>query len=400
MKKSFFIYSANYLPNIGGVEKYTHFLADQLQAMGNDAVIVTNNVFSLDSFEETESGVKIYRLPCYPFIGGRFPLPKKDTEFHRLYDEIKSSPTNFIVINTRFYPHTFLGVQHAEAAGIRPIVIDHGSAYLTFGNPVTDVAVKAYEHAITAKLKRHSIDFYGVSEASVEWLKTFGIKGLGVINNSIDADKYLAQASERNFKSELKNKDCFLISFTGRLIPEKGVRNLLEAARLLSDDPQIQIALAGDGPLKQELTDRNPGNMHLLGRLDASDIAALLKQSDCFCLPTRSEGFSTSLLEAAACYATPIITNVGGVPELIPSPDYGVVLKSQDPYEIADAIRQLKANQKRNIALAANVGKRVRTTFSWEASAEKVIAACQQANPQQREHRPAPIRVKSSSRAQ
>ena len=380
MRKTIFIYSANFLPNIGGVEKYTHFLANQLQSMGYNAVIVTNNVFSLESIEETATGVKIYRLPCYPLIGGRFPLPKKDTKFRRLLNEIMRSSTNFVVINTRFYPHTFLGVRHAEAAGIRPVVIDHGSAYLTFGNPAIDVAVKAYEHAITAKLKRHDVDFYGVSEASVEWLKTFGIEGLGVINNSIDADEYLSRASERNFKSEMKNKDCFLVSFTGRLIPEKGVRNLLEAAHLLSNDPQIQIALAGDGPLKQELTDRNPGNMHLLGRLDANDIAALLKQSDCFCLPTRSEGFSTSLLESAACYTTPVITNVGGVPEMIPSPDYGVILKSQDPHEIADAIRQLKADPAHNATLASNIGKRVRERFSWSATAKQIITACERAN--------------------
>ena len=380
MRKTVFIYSANFLPNIGGVEKYTHFLANQLQSMGYNAVIVTNNVFSLESIEETETGAKIYRLPCHPLIGGRFPLPKKNAEFRRLFNEIRRSPTSFIVINTRFYPHTFLGVQHAEAAGIRPIVIDHGSAYLTFGNPAIDVAVKGYEHAITAKLKRHDLDFYGVSEASVEWLKTFGIEGLGVINNSIDAEEYLAQASERNFKSELGSKDCFLVSFTGRLIPEKGVRNLLEAARLLSDDPQIQIVLAGDGPLKQELTDRNPGNMHLLGRLDGNDIAALLEQSDCFCLPTRSEGFSTSLLESAACYTTPVITNAGGVPEMIPSPDYGVILKSQDPHEIAGAIRQLKADPTHNATLASNIGKRVREEFSWKATAEKIITACERAN--------------------
>ena len=382
MRKTVFIYSANFLPNIGGVEKYTHFLANQLQSMGYNAVIVTNNVFSLESIEETETGAKIYRLPCHPLIGGRFPLPKKNAEFRRLFNEIRHSPTSFIVINTRFYPHTFLGVRHAKAAGIRPVVVDHGSAYLTFGNPTIDVAVKAYEHTITAKLKRHDVDFYGVSEASVEWLKTFGIEGLGVINNSIDADKYLSQASERDFKTELKNEDCFLVSFTGRLIPEKGVRNLLEAARLLSDDSQIQIALAGDGPLKQELIDRNPGNIHLLGRLDSSDIAALLEQSDCFCLPTRSEGFSTSLLEAAACYTTPVVTNVGGVPEMIPSPDYGVILESQDPHEIADAIRQLKANPGNNALLANNIGKRVRAQFSWRATAEKIIAACQRANQQ------------------
>ncbi len=376
------IYSANYLPSYGGVEQFTHNAAKALAEAGLTAKIITNNVYGLAEKETTEEGIAIYRLPCYPLIEGRLPLPKRNAKFRRLFDEIKNSPTSFVVINTRFYPHTFLGVQHAETASVRPIVIDHGSAYLTFGNPAIDVAVKSYEHAITAKLKRHDVDFYGVSKASVEWLRTFGIEGLDVINNSIDADEYLAQSSRRNFKTELGNADCFLVSFTGRLIPEKGVRKLLEAARLLSDDPQIQIALAGDGPLKQELSDNNPGNMHLLGRLGANDIAALLKQSDCFCLPTRSEGFSTSLLEAAACYTTPVITNVGGVPEMIPSPDYGVILDSQAPRTIANAIRQLKQNPERNAALARNIGKRVREEFSWQATAKKIIAACQKANPQ------------------
>ena len=374
------LYSANYLPSYGGVEQFTRNAAIALTEAGFTTKIITNNVYDLAEEEETEEGITIYRLPCFAPISGRLPIPKKNQDFRRLFDKITKTPTDFIVINTRFYPHTFLGVQHAESAGIRPIVIDHGSAYLTFGNPAIDIVVKAYEHAITTKLKHHDVDFYGVSEASVEWLKTFGIEGLGVINNSIDADEYLAQASKRNFKSKLESKNCFLISFTGRLIPEKGVRCLLEAARLLSDDPQIQIALAGDGPLKQELTDHNPGNIHLLGRLDANDIAALLKQSDCFCLPTRSEGFSTSLLEAAACYTTPVITDVGGVPEMIPSPDYGVILESQGPRAIADAIRQLKANPERNAILANNIGKRAREKFSWQATAEKIITACERAN--------------------
>lgn len=382
MTSTFYIYSANYLPSYGGVEQFTHKAAKSLIKEGANVRIVTNNAYNLPEKELTDDGITIYRLPCMPLVNGRLPLPKKNREFERLFDEIKGLPTDYIVINTRFYPHTFLGVQHAEAAGVRPIVIDHGSAYLTFGNRAIDVAVKTYEHAITAKLKRHDVDFYGVSEASVKWLKTFGIEGLGVINNSIDADEYLAQASERNFKSGLKNKECFLVSFTGRLILEKGVRNLLEAARLLSNDPQIQIALAGDGPLKSELEKNNPGNIHLLGRLDANDIAALLKQSDCFCLPTRSEGFSTSLLEAAACYTAPVITNVGGVPEMIPSPDYGVILKSQDPHEIASAIRKLKSDPARNAALASNIGKRVRKEFSWRATAKKIIAACEKANQQ------------------
>lgn len=381
MRKTLFIYSANYLPNIGGVEKYTHNLANQLEHLGVHACIVTNNVFNLAEEETLESGATIYRLPCHPLIGGRLPVPRRNATFDKLLRRIYSQPTDYLVINTRFYPHTFLGVKHAENHNIKPIVIDHGSAYLTLGNPIIDLAVKAHEHMITALLKRHPIDFYGVSNESVKWLKTFGIEGKGVLNNSIDADSYYASASNRDFRNELQlADDDFLVSFTGRLIPEKGINELLDAARQLRNRPNIKFALAGDGPLMSMLENNNPGNLTLLGKLPAEDIAALLISSDIFCLPTRSEGFSTSLLEAAACYTTPIITNVGGVPEMIPSKEYGVILQSQSSTEIAEDIVSIQENPERNKILARNIGARVRAEFSWQRTAEKVLQACQKAN--------------------
>ena len=369
------------LPNIGGVEKYTHNLANQLEHLGVHACIVTNNVFNLAEEETLESGATVYRLPCHPLIGGRLPVPKRNATFDKLLRRIYSQPTDYLVINTRFYPHTFLGVKHAENHNIKPIVIDHGSAYLTLGNPIIDLAVKAHEHMITALLKRHPIDFYGVSNESVKWLKTFGIEGKGVLNNSIDADSYYASASNRDFRNELQlADDDFLVSFTGRLIPEKGINELLDAARQLRNRPNTKFALAGDGPLMSMLENNNPGNLTLLGKLPAEDIAALLISSDIFCLPTRSEGFSTSLLEAAACYTTPIITNVGGVPEMIPSKEYGVILQSQSSTEIAEDIVSIQENLERNKILARNIGARVRAEFSWQRTAEKVLQACQKAN--------------------
>ena len=132
MGYNFFIYSANFLPNIGGVEKFTDNLARQLIAMGHSATIVTNNVFNSLAHETLESGAEIFRLPCRPFLNGRLPFPRHGQDFNDLIDRIYEKPVDYVVINTRFYPHTFIGAQHAATKGIKPIIIDHGSAYLTF----------------------------------------------------------------------------------------------------------------------------------------------------------------------------------------------------------------------------------------------------------------------------
>ncbi len=380
--KTIAIFSANYLPHIGGIETFTYHLSQTLEAMNYHTIIVTNDVFNLTSHEFLESGVEIYRLPCHPLLKGRLPLPQKNKEFKRLLRTIESQQIDYVLINARFYPLSLIAAKLAQKKEITPIIIDHGSNYITLGNPFIDSIIKIYEHIITAALKKYPGDFYGISQASLKWLTTFHIIGKNVITNSIDAETYLQQISKRNFREEfrLSDKD-FIVCFTGRLVPEKGILPLLKTAELFSvSEPTIHFIFAGDGPLMQLIKNKSLSNTHLTGALNSSDIAALLKQSNAFCLPTRSEGFSTSLLEAAACYTTPIITNVGGAKELIPSSNFGIILTSTNPNEIYNAIKKLFDNPDQNIKMAKNIGELVRNDFSWDITAKKVLQACINAN--------------------
>lgn len=381
-KKTMLIFSANYLPNIGGVEKFTCALSNELEKIGHHAIIVTNNVFDLADHGKLYSGAEIYRLPCFSLIEGRLPIPRKNAKFRKLLKSIMREEIDYVLINTRFYPHSLLGAKIAQKKNITPVIIDHGSAYLTLNNAIADPLIKAHEHTITTILKRYHGVYYGISHASLKWLRTFRIEGQGVINNSIDADAFLRQASKRDYKKELYlASDNFLICFTGRLIPEKGIIPLLECAEYFANaDRGIHFAFAGDGPLKKYITEKRLPNTHLLGKMNAPDIASLLLQSDAFCLPTRSEGFSTSLLEAAACYTAPIITNVGGVSELIPSPDYGIILKTASKESLTSAILDLATNKERTHQIGQNIGERVREQFSWRDTATKVLNACHNAN--------------------
>ena len=96
-------------------------------------------------------------------------------------------PIDGVLVNARFYPHSLLGMRIARRHGVRPVVLDHGSAYLSFSNPVLDPAVRLYEHAMTAWGRRYDAAYYGISRKSAEWLGTFGIRAEGVIPNAIDA---------------------------------------------------------------------------------------------------------------------------------------------------------------------------------------------------------------------
>lgn len=298
------LFASLYHPSIGGVGTYTASLARELARRGLRVIVVACNTHGQPSHEEEPSGVEVLRLPCLPLLNTRFPLPFL-ARASKEWKWLCAQRIDYVVVNSRFYPLSIMALRFARERGIAPILIEHGSAHLTLGNRYIDIAVRKVEHHLTEKGKRFDPVYYAVSRKASEWLGHFGITSLGEIHNAIDADAYTADASDRDFREELGLlPDTLLVSFVGRIVPEKGVRQLAEASRILSGG--IFIAMAGTGPYLQELRylERNDV-FRLLGRLSRQDAAALLAQSDVMCLPSRSEGFATTLLEAAACKTPP-----------------------------------------------------------------------------------------------
>lgn len=378
MGNTYCIFSALYAPHVGGVENYTYNLARELAAAGNQVIIVANNTEGAAPHQVT-SVSDVYRLPCKPLMGGRFPIPAHGRAYDEMWHAICDKDVDYVVVNTRFYPLSQAGAAFARSRGITPVVIDYGSAHLTVGNALVDVGIRRVEHIMTDRLRKYDAHYYGVSHKSVEWLRHFGIEAKGVLTNAIDAAAFRFEASERDFRTELGlSNDAFMVAFTGRLEPEKGVVPLAHASAMLADEG-VQVLMAGNGSLRRRIEAEAAGNLHLLGALEGADISALLQQSNAFCLPTRSEGFSTSLLEAAACSAAPVITDVGGVAELIPSTEFGRVLASSEPEAIADALRELAGNRTLCSAIGVNARDRVERCFTWRETARKVMEACRAA---------------------
>lgn len=347
-------------------------LAHALIARGDRVVVVTNDSCGVGVGRSVEDGIDILRLSCYPLLDGRLPITKHDSEFKLLMKDLSQLNWDGVLINTRLFPLSLIGLQFARENGVRAVVLDHGSAYLSFGLPVLDFFVRRYEDAITSRVKSYNPDFYGVSMKSVEWLRHFGIYAKGVISNSIDAEKYRSKATSRDFRAELEiDDDALLVAFVGRLIPEKGIASMIEASKdegLRSRD--IVFVLAGDGPLASTVSNAVAPNFRWVGRCAAGDVSALLLQADVLCLVTRSEGFSTVLLEASACGTPSIVTDVGGARELIPSSEYGTIIDSMGSGCIVDAICKLYDNRDLLSEQSVNCMSLVEAKCSWDATAK------------------------------
>jgi len=375
MSKNICIFSSHYFPYLGGVENYTYNLAKELTKKGDKVVIVTSNDMGLQAYEEMDK-IPVFRLPCFNLLGGRFPVSKVNFEYKQLYKKLMSFDFDLVIVQTRFYPHSVAGMRFAKRQKCQCITIDHGTSHMTIGSKFWDTIGGWYEHLITAIQKRFCQDYYGVSKECCEWLKHFGIKPKGILYNAIDYEKIQALLAEdrRDFRSEYKiADDTIIITYTGRLVKEKGIMNLITATKRYTGRQNICLMIAGAGEEETSVMAAASDKIIPLGRLDFADIIAVLKASDIFCLPTDyPEGFPTSTLEAVASDCYVITTTRGGSRELLINDGYGIIMKDNSPDTIMQAI-------KRAIALGDGRDEAIKRTkahlldnFTWDIISQKV----------------------------
>lgn len=375
------LFSARYLPNVGGVEFFTANLGEHLASQGYEVVVVTTepaNSASQDVRHVVGDGsMEVLRLDS--FGPKRMPFAKRNARNRALLTRLEDRAPFHALINTRFYDLSTQAARLCRRMGVRPVLIDHGTGYIKFESKVLSLASKTAEHAITANLKRYPVDYYGVSRDASRWLGNFGITSCGEIHNALDSARFVLQASDRDFRAEFGVGDqTVCVAYAARLLADKGADVMLEAARSLRENRRIRFFLAGTGPLEGEVREasRELPNLDYVGMLNHADLAALLTTCDVFCLPTRySEGLPTSLLEAAACSCALVSSHAGGVDEIIPTQDHGIILEHAETTDLVHALTMLTEERDRLRALQQMGHEYVSEQFSWDHTVSELLEA-------------------------
>jgi Glycosyltransferase len=114
------------------------------------------------------------------------------------------------------------------------------------------------------------------------------------------------------------------------------------------------------------------GRFHFVGSI--TDLQQQLSTADIFVLPSRSEGFSNAIVEAMAASLPVVATNVGGNAEAVQSGVSGIIVPTEDPEALADAISQLLADPARATAMGIAGKRRVAEKFTTAAMMEQTTA--------------------------
>ena len=161
-----------------------------------------------------------------------------------------------------------------------------------------------------------------------------------------------------------RRADDFLLGYAGRLVPEKGVRTLLEALRLV---PGVELVVAGDGPLGNQV--RHDPQVRWLGNLDRTAMAEFWEQIDALAVPSLTtrrwaEQFGRVIVEAMANGVPVIGSSSGAIPEVIC--DAGLVFPEGDAVRLAEAIQRLRSDGSLCELLIARGFDRVKRVYHYD----------------------------------
>lgn len=158
-----------------------------------------------------------------------------------------------------------------------------------------------------------------------------------------------------------------------RLHPQKNLRNLISAFKLLEKDfPDYSLVIAGDGALKVVLQKqirklKLSNKVKLVGNIDKKKLKRLYYSSRLFVLPSIYEGQPIALLEAIACNLPVIATSTGDIPFLFRNVKNSYIIKNPlSPHDIAITIK--KALEKKELNLNTKPGE-----FIWKKAAEETL---------------------------
>lgn len=276
-----------------------------------------------------------------------------------------------VVLSYWLYPDAFGAMLAARRAGLPLVAGSRGSDLRVrdaisrrLTRPVLQAAQRIL--VVSEDLGRVAVRDYGADPAKIR-----------AIPNGCDAAIFHPQPKGDARAALGVDGDVPLVTYVGRLVPEKGLRELLDAMAALAQRlPGLQLALVGEGPMRAELDAKvaaTPGvRVHLPGAQGPREVARWMAASDVVTLPSYSEGHPNVLVEALACGRPVVATPVGGIPEVVDA-DCGLLVAVRDPAALAEGLAAALARAWDEDALSRRFSR------GWDRVAADTLQACQEA---------------------
>jgi glycosyltransferase involved in cell wall biosynthesis len=167
------------------------------------------------------------------------------------------------------------------------------------------------------------------------------------------------------------------VIYVGRLVPDKGVADLIAALRQI---PEVELIVVGDGPDRVQLEALAAGSpATFVGRVPHNRVVDYLSQARLLVLPSYlRDGLPNVILEAMSCGVPVVATNTAGIPDVVIHGETGLLYEIGDIQQMAISIRRLFADDELHRKLSEASLQRVQA-YSWRIitpQIEQLLSEC------------------------
>lgn len=254
------------------------------------------------------------KVPTYPL----FDFPPYETA-------LASTMVNVIVNQKLDLLHLHYAIPHASAAYFARQILKKTGQDIPFittlhGTDITLVGKDStYAPVVTFSINESDAITAVSNSLREETLRSFEIeKAIEVVPNFVDVKRF-HQTDKNHFKQMLAPDGERILVHVSNFRSVKRVQDVVKIFAAVKNEVPAKLLMIGDGPDRQSVEDLARGmniygDIRFLGKQE--QISEILSIADLFLLPSQTESFGLSALEAMACGVPVISTNAGGLPEI------------------------------------------------------------------------------------
>ena len=362
---------------VGGIARVVHDLSKRLIKDGHDVTVVTYRDGDTPYFEN-DKGVKVYRVDNYMIRPNNFIDWIMQLNFNMLAksSEIIEKEGKFDVIHAHdwlvanaakalkhAYDIPLVSTIHATESGRNSGIHDDTQRYIN--DTEWMLTYESTEVIVNSNfMKGHIQGLFGLP-----------FEKINVIPNGINLTNFNGIERDYEFRRQYASDNEKIILYMGRLVYEKGIQHLISAMpKILNGYNDAKLIIAGKGGMTDELKAQAEAlgisnKVYFTGYLNAKQVQKMYKCADVAVFPSTYEPFGIVALEAMLAGVPTVVSDVGGLDEIVEHGVTGMKSYAGNSNSIADSILALLYDQ-----LAAKVSKnakaKVKELYNWNKIAQ------------------------------
>jgi len=369
------VFSQFYKPHLGGVERYVEsFYTNKLLSPKRILIVTSKHLKDLKSAEKLGT-VEVLRLESIELIRGKYFIPtfKGLKQIIGIFEENKIL-NNYpeIHTHTRFYLNNFIATKLAKKYHLKHFHFEHGASFVQDGSFFVRIFALLFDMTLSRYILKNADLVFPISKSVKKFLQrnykniTFG----PILYNSYNF-------KNKNFVSKKKPKKPRLL-FVGRITKSKGIYELAEACKLLSNENfPFTLTIVGEGSekgnLKKYIENNSLGKcIFIKGELSYEETQREYTKHDIFVNPSYTEGFGLTTLEALANNLLIVATDAGGTSEIIDRAKL-IPLNLLTPKNLSEKIKRTYYNWDEEILLHKALFDKKRRIFNIEETINKYL---------------------------